>query len=307
MSKMEISIVIPAYNEEGNIIPLYNKIIESFSKITNKFEIIYVDDGSNDATSNNVGELHKKDSRVHLLQFRRNFGKAAALSAGIEHAKGDVIVTMDADLQDDPAEAHKLLDKLNEGYDLVIGWKQRRKDPFLGKKLPSSIFNLLIRILHGVKIHDSDCNFRAMKKELVKDLLFYGGLFRYIPSLAYWKGYKVAEVPVVHQQRFSGKAKFKSVTRLFKGSLDLLTTTFLISYRNSPLYFFGSSGLVLLGLGFLSGISLLYNKYIMGQLIAGRPLLLLTILLIILGIQFIFFGLLAEMVTYNSQQVKNYT
>jgi len=304
---MEISIVIPAYNEEGNIAPLYEKIAESLSKITSKYEIIYVDDGSTDMTANNVEALHKKDSKVHLIQFRKNFGKAAALSAGIENAKGEIIITLDADLQDDPSEISKLINKLNEGFDLVVGWKKDRKDPFITKKLPSKIFNLLIRILHKVNIHDSDCNFRVMRKELAKDLLFYGGLFRYIPSLANWKGYKVTEEPVEHQKRFSGKAKFKSLGRLVKGFLDLITTTFLIKYRNSPLYFFGSSGLALLFLGFIGGLSLLYNKYINGQLIGGRPLLLLTALLIILGVQFIFFGLLAEMITHNSQsQTKNY-
>ena len=303
---MDISIVIPAMNEEGNVGPLYKKIVSALRPVTKRFEIIYVDDGSTDSTPEKVIALRRKDSRVHLIQFSRNFGKASALSAGLEASNGKFIVTMDADLQDDPEEIPRMLEKLKHGYDLVVGWKYKRQDPFLTKILPSKIFNFLIRVLHGVKIHDSDCNFRMMRKEVAKDLLFYGGLFRYIPSLAYWNGYKVTEIPVIHHKRFSGKSKW-GAGRLLKGSLDMLTVTFLIKYKSSPLYFFGASGLVLFFLGFLGGLNLLYSKYIKGQLIAGRPLLLLTILLIILGAQFIFFGLLGEMLVNVSQhQNKTY-
>lgn len=303
---MDLSIVIPAMNEEDNVAPLYRKICSALKTVTKKFEVIWVDDGSTDSTSSRVEELRKKDKRVKLLQFSKNFGKASALSAGLEAAKGKYIATMDADLQDDPYEIPRMLEKLNKGFDLVVGWKYKRKDPFLSKKVPSKVFNFLIRFLHGVKIHDSDCNFRLMKKEVAKDLLFYGGLFRYIPSLAHWSGYKVTEIPVIHHKRFSGTAKFKGIDRLFKGFLDMITVTFLMKYRSSPLYFFGASGFILFFLGFLGGLDLLYAKYIKGQLISGRPLLLLTVLLIILGAQFIFFGLLGEMLINVSQTQKNY-
>ncbi|MDO8555722.1 MAG: glycosyltransferase family 2 protein [Nanoarchaeota archaeon] len=299
---MDLSIVIPAMNEEGNVFPLYERIVGIVKQLKYSFEIIFVDDGSRDQTVRLVEKLHGRDKHVKLLQFSRNFGKASALSAGLSAAQGKYVITMDADLQDDPAEIPRMLEKLEQGFDLVVGWKFKRKDPFITKRLPSLLFNGLIRWLHKVNIHDSDCNFRCMRKEVAKDLLFYGGLFRYIPSLAHWRGYRVTEIPVVHHKRFSGTAKFKGIGRLFKGSFDLLTVTFLMNYKNSPLYFFGSSGLLLFFLGFLGGVDLLYEKYVLGKLIAGRPLLLLTLLLIILGVQFVFFGLLGEMLTHMAQQ-----
>ena len=298
---MEFSIVIPAFNEEGNIQQLYQRILETMRSMKSTFEIIFVDDGSSDQTAARVESVRKKDKRVHLIQFSRNFGKASALSAGMREAKGDIVVTMDADLQDDPAEIPRMHEKLQQGYDLVVGWKYKRQDPFLTKRLPSKLFNAAIRWLHKIKLHDSDCNFRMMRKEVAKEVLFYGGLFRYIPSLAHWRGYRVAEIPVVHHKRFSGKSKW-GFSRLFKGSLDLITVTFLLRYKNSPLYFFGVSGGILFLLGLITGLILLYDKYVLGQLIASRPLLLLAILLIVLGAQFIFFGLLGEMITHASQK-----
>ncbi|MDO8628232.1 MAG: glycosyltransferase family 2 protein [Nanoarchaeota archaeon] len=299
---MDFSVVIPAMNEEGNIVPLHQRLVKVFKGMKMSFELIVVDDGSSDRTASVVESLHKRDKRVRLISFARNFGKAAALSAGLQSARGKFIVTMDADLQDDPDEIPRLFARLESGFDLVVGWKFRRKDPFISKRLPSLLFNGLIRWLHKVKIHDSDCNFRLMRREVAKDLLFYGGLFRYIPSLAHWRGFKVSEIPVVHHKRLSGEAKFKGVGRLLKGFLDLLTVTFLMNYKSSPLYFFGSSGLVLLLLGTVAGLRLVYDKYVLGQLIAGRPLLLLAMLLIILGAQFIFFGLLGEMLVHMSDR-----
>ncbi|MEK6812882.1 MAG: glycosyltransferase family 2 protein [Nanoarchaeota archaeon] len=298
---MDFSIVIPAFNEEGNIQPLYQKIKETLQSMQSSFEVIFVDDGSSDNTAARVAMLRKKDKRVRLVQFARNFGKASALSAGMREAKGNIVVTMDADLQDDPEEIPRMHEKLQQGFDLVVGWKYKRKDAFFAKKLPSKIFNGLIRWLHKIKIHDSDCNFRMMRKEVAKEILFYGGLFRYIPSLAHWRGYRVTEIPVVHHKRFSGKSKW-GVSRLFKGSLDLITVTFLLRYKNSPLYFFGTSGGILLLAGIIAGIRLLYEKYALGKLIGGRPLLLLAILLTVLGAQFIFFGLLGEMIARTSQK-----
>ena len=244
---MDFSVVVPAKDEEGNIVLLFQRLVKVFKGMRKSFELIIVDDGSSDRTSSVTESLHRKFRNVRLISFARNFGKAAALSAGLQDARGEFIVTMDADLQDDPDEIPRLFARLESGFDLVVGWKFKRKDPFVSKRLPSLLFNGLIRWLHKVKIHDSDCNFRLMRREVAKDLLFYGGLFRYIPSLAHWRGFKVAEVPVVHHKRFSGEAKFKGVGRLWKGALDLLTVTFLMNYKSSPLYFFGSSGLLLFG------------------------------------------------------------
>jgi len=206
-------------------------------------------------------------------------------------------------LQDDPIEIPRLLEKLKY-YDLVVGWKHQRKDP-ITKKIASKIFNWLIRLTTKIKLHDSDCNFRAMRREVIENLNIYGGLFRYIPNLAYWKGFKVGEIKVRHNKRFSGKTKFKGIMRLIKGFLDLITINYLINYRTSPLYFFGFIGMGFSFLGILSGFYLLYLKYFLGLLIGNRPLLFLTILLVLLGVQFIFFGILGEMVI-NTQKEKNY-
>jgi glycosyltransferase involved in cell wall biosynthesis len=188
----------------------------------------------------------RKDKRIRVIEFARNFGKASALSAGFDNSKGDIIITMDADLQDDPDEIPRFLEKLKE-YDLVVGWKYKRKDS-ITKKIASKIFNWMIRKTTKIKLHDSDCNFRAMKMDVIKNLNIYGGLFRYIPSLAYWKGFKIGEIKVKHHKRRSGKTKFKGVMRLIKGFLDLITINYLINYKTSPLYLFGFIGM---GLGFI--------------------------------------------------------
>ena len=300
---MDISIVIPAYNEELNVEPLSNKLKNVLNTITSKYEIIWVDDGSKDSTFANLEKLNKKDKKIKVIKFKRNFGKASALAAGFEQAKGNLVITMDADMQDDPEEIPAMINKLNLGYDLVVGWKYPRKDPF-SKIFFSRIFNFLVRKLTNVTVHDSDCNFRVMKNEVAKDLskTIYGGLFRYIPSLANWKGYKVTEMKVIHHPRKFGEAKFSGSGRLIRGFLDLITIKFLISFEKSPAYFFGKFGLGLLGLGFLSGLYLLFVKYWLKQIIGNRPLLLLTVLLLVLGVQFIFFGLLGEMITHSNQK-----
>lgn len=300
---MEISVVIPAYNEELNVEPLSNKIKSVLNTITSKYEIIFVDDGSKDNTFENLQKLNKKDKKIKVIKFKRNFGKAAALAAGFEQAKGNIVITMDADMQDDPEEIPSMINKLSLGYDLIIGWKYPRHDPF-SKILFSRIFNFLVRRLTRITIHDSDCNFRVMRNEVAKDLCqtIYGGLFRYIPSLAHWKGYRVTEMKVTHHPRKFGQAKFSGSGRLIRGFLDLITIKFLISFEKSPSYFFGKFGLGLLGLGSLSSLYLLFVKYWLQQNIGNRPLLLLTILLLILGVQFIFFGLLGEMITRASQK-----
>lgn len=299
---MEISVVIPAYNEELNVEPLSNKIRSVLNTITSKYEIIFVDDGSKDNTFENLQKLNKKDKKIKVIKFKRNFGKAAALAAGFEQAKGNIVITMDADMQDDPEEIPLMINKLNLGYDLIIGWKYPRRDS-ISKIFFSRIFNFLVRRLTRITIHDSDCNFRIMRNEVAKDLqkTIYGGLFRYIPSLAHWKGYRVTEMKVIHHPRKFGQTKFSGSGRLIRGFLDLITIKFLISFEKSPSYFFGKAGLGLFGLGSMLSFYLLYVRYWLGQGIGGRPLLLLTVLLLILGIQFIFFGLLGEMITRTAQ------
>lgn len=298
----DLSIVIPAYNEEGNVAELYRQIIESCKRIKESFEIIFIDDGSIDGTFAELKRIHSKDKKVKVISFQRNFHKAAALMAGFKASKGAFILTMDADLQDDPSEIPNFFRAMKENskLDLIVGWKYFRKDSW-HKRFASKIFNFFVRKLTNIKVHDADCNFRLMKKKLVDSLDVYGGLYRYIPSIAHSLGFGVGEIKVVHHPRFSGKSKF-GIGRLIKGALDLLTIKFLITYRRSPLYFFGSIGLILSGAGSIAAIYLAYIRLFLGQEIGQRPLLLLSALLIIVGIQFLSLGLIAELVQADSQK-----
>ncbi|MBI4153986.1 glycosyltransferase family 2 protein, partial [Candidatus Woesearchaeota archaeon] len=247
----EISVVIPVYNEEPNVAALYQKLTEALEGMTSFYELIYVDDGSRDKTFDVLKELAKKDKHLRVLRFRRNFGKAAALSAGFEAAQGKVVFTMDGDLQDSPSEMPRFLEKLKEGYDLVNGWKVKRKDP-LSKTLPSKIFNRLTSCVTGVKVHDSNCGFKAYRREVLDSLVLYGELHRYIPALVALQGFRVGEIPVKHFPRKYGNSKY-GVSRLFKGFLDLMTVRYLMSYKDRPLHLFGLIGLVLAFLGSLLG------------------------------------------------------
>jgi len=293
---VELSIIIPAYNEEDNVTLLYQELKKVLDKQNTSYEMIFVDDGSTDQTFSRLQKLHHLDRKIKVIRFRRNFQKAAALMAGFTLASGNFILTMDADLQDEPKEIPRFLEtiKQNPHLDLVVGWKYKRHDPW-HKKIPSRIFNSLVRKLTGIRIHDSDCNFRLMRREVIESIDLYGGLYRYIPSLAHSKGFRVGEIKVTHNPRKFGKSKF-GAGRLIKGALDLLTIKFLIDYKKSPLYLFGTIGVVTFGLGFLSGLYLLLLKIITGAAIGQRPLLLLSVLLLIMGIQFLSFGLVAEMI-----------
>jgi len=296
-----ISIVVPAYNEEHNVGLLYKRLKLVLDSLKCKYEIIFVDDGSQDRTFEVLKQLHKKDKKLRVIRFQRNFQKAAALSAGFEAAKGDIIITLDADLQDDPAEIPRLLKKLDEGYDLVVGWKFKRRDTF-SKRIFSKLFNLLVRNLTKVKIHDSDCNFRAMKRNIISNLKIYGGLYRYIPSLAYNKGYRVGEIKVFHHRRRHGKSKY-GAGRLIKGFFDLITTVFILSYTKRPLHLFGSIGIIFSVIGFLIGIYLSIIKIFLDVTIGNKASLLLAMLLILTGIQFISIGLIGElMVSQKSKK-----
>ncbi len=281
---MAVSIIVPAYNEEENISLIYKKIRE-----VTKDEIIFVDDGSTDKTLEEIKKL--SDRKVRYISFQRNYGKAAALDAGFKEASNDIIITMDADLQDDPKEIPRFVEAL-ENYDLVSGWKKNRKDP-ITKTLPSKIFNFLTSRLVGLKLHDYNCGFKGYRKKVVENIELYGSLHRYIPALAYWKGFSVAEIPVKHHKRKHGKSKY-GMARLLKGFFDLMSVKYLSVYNKRPLHFFGLLGFMSFGLGFIAGLYIVYLKLI-GLNVGDRPILMLSVLLIVIGVQFFSLGLLGEM------------
>ena len=299
-----ISIVIPAYNEEVNISIIYNQIKKVMGGLKKDYEIIFVDDGSRDNTFRNIENLHKKDKIVKCIRFRRNFGQTAAMDAGIRNSNGDIIITMDADLQNDPNDIPSLLRKLDEGYDLVNGWRYKRKDTFLSKRLPSLISNWLVRKLTKLRIHDQGCTLRAIRKNAVKDLRLYGEMHRFIPALVAMNGFKVTEVKVSHHPRRFGKTKY-SFNRIIKGLLDLLYIKFWSTYSTRPLHFFGSLGFIQYIFAGLIFIEQIIKAFIIGRLNLG-PLFLVGILLVLNGTLFIMFGFLGEILIrayYKSEDI----
>ena len=302
-----LTFIIPVYNEVESLNILYNKILDS---IKNRYiyEIIFIDDGSTDESVHVIKKLIDEDDNVHLIVFRKNFGKAAALQAGFRNAKGDIIITMDADLQDDPSEIDHFVEKINEGYDLVSGWKKERHDP-LEKRLPSKLFNRVTSHLSGIHLHDFNCGFKAYRKEVVDSLDVYGELHRYIPVLAYRKGFRITEIVVQHNKREYGKSKY-GFERYMRGLFDSITVAFLGRFCDRPMYFFGKIGLLLLGLGAVI-CGYLTVLWFMGQVIGGRPLLMLGVLSIILGVQMFSIGFLGDMLVdatfhdrYNESHIK---
>lgn len=302
-SNINLSVVVPLYNEEESISQLSSEISDAAEKLSLEYEVIFIDDGSKDGSFEEIMSLASKDSRIKCLRFRRNYGKAAALSEGFKAANGQLVVTMDSDLQDDPSEIGSLIDKINEGFDVVSGWKKSRKDPWT-KKLPSKLFNLVTRIMSGIKIHDFNCGLKIYKADVIKTINVYGEMHRYIPVLAKLAGFSVGEIVVNHRARLYGKTKF-GAGRFLKGFLDLVTVIFLGKYNKNPLHFFGKIGTIL----FVGG--LIINSYLTIQWFGGiwignRPILFLGILLMIVGIQFISLGLLAEMIT-SGENKSNYS
>ena len=296
---MNISVVIPVFNEEGSIKELYDQISTSL-KDQKKYEIIFIDDGSSDTSKKIIIDLLNEDKRVKLISFYRNFGKSAALSEGFKYASGEVIVTMDADLQDDPNEIFNLINKLDEGYDLVSGWKQKRYDPWT-KTLPSKIFNSVTRLLTGVKINDFNCGLKAYRSSVVKSIDIFGGRHRYIPALAGQMSFSVSEIVVKHRPRIHGETKYGG-SRLLHGFFDLLTILFLNKYTQQPLHFFGAIGLVAFTGGIIAELVVLYYKFIVFEPFSKHiALLLLGVVLLIIGIQFFSIGLLGEIMARFSQ------
>lgn len=301
----ELSIVIPAYNEEKNVRLLYQKLMDVFSRMETSYEIIYIDDGSTDNTFFELEALYEKDkNNVKVIKFRRNFGQTAALDAGFKAAKGKVIVSMDADLQNDPADIPKLLAKIKEGYDVVCGWRKNRKDP-LFKRLISRGANFLRSIIINDKIHDSGCTLKAFKKECFATIDLYGEIHRFIPALLELQGFKITEIVVNHKERIYGSSKY-NLRRIMKGFLDILLVKFWMKYVTRPMHLFGELGLLMAFSGFTIGSYLSirklmdYNNYHL----ANRPLLLLAIILVIIGINFILSGFLADIIikTYFSHR-----
>jgi glycosyltransferase involved in cell wall biosynthesis len=293
---MLLSFVIPTLNEKPSLEKLYSLIVENVAKMWHEYEIIFVDDGSTDGSYELLEELHQKDPQLKVIGFRRNFGKAAALMAGFDQAEGEIVFTMDADLQDDPVEIPRFLEKLDEGYDLVSGWKYPRLDP-ISKTAPSKLANATIRLGTGIKLHDFNCGFKAMRQDVAKEIKLYGELHRYVPVLANWRGFSVTEIKVKHHPREFGKSKY-GLRRLFRGLYDFITVVFLIRYTRRPLHFFGMLGLIPMVVGFLID-AYLAVLWFSGEAIGHRPLLTLGTLLLMVGVQFFSIGLLAEMFSYS--------
>lgn len=293
-----LTVLIPVMNEEGNLPELYKRLVGSLTAIGLPFEIVFVDDGSRDNTWNLISDLSASDARLIGLRHRRNFGKAQALSNGFAIARGDIVVTMDGDLQDDPDEVPKFLAMLDQGYDLVSGWKQHRQDP-LGKTAPSRVFNWTVRRTTGVQLHDFNCGFKAYRREVTSSIRLYGELHRFTPVLASAEGFRIGELAVTHHARKWGSSKY-GWSRLTKGFLDLLTVIFLTQYRQRPMHLFGLPGLVSMALGVLLGLWLTFDKVVLDHPIGTRPALLLAVLLVVIGAQFFGLGLLGELQAHRS-------
>ena len=300
-----LSITIPIYNEEGNIQPLYEGLMKALEPLGRPFEVILVNDGSTDGSEKRLDALAANDPRIKVVHFRRNFGQTAAMMAGIHYASGEIIVPMDGDLQNDPADIGKLLAKLEEGYDVVSGWRQDRKDHRLRRNLPSRVANWLISRISGVHLHDYGCSLKAYRKDVVKGVKLYGEMHRFIPIYASWEGGRVAEVPVTHHPRIHGESKY-GVDRVLKVVLDLIVVQFLARYANRPIYLFGGFGVAAITLSILAGVWAVYLKYFENTSFIQTPLPLLVVMLFVTGGMSILMGLLAEIImrTYYESQGK---
>ncbi len=294
-----ISIVVPVHDEERSVALLYDELRSALEPLDTAWEAIFVDDGSTDGTFGALTRLHSSTDNVRVVRLRRNFGKAAALGAGFDQACGETVVTIDGDLQDDPAEIPRLLAKLEEGFDLVSGWKARRRDP-LSRRLPSKLFNWVTSRFSGVRLHDMNCGLKAYRAEVVNGLRLYGELHRFIPVIAHYRGFRIAELPVNHRPRGHGRSRY-GLERYLRGFLDLLTVSFIGRYRHRPLHLFGGLGLAL---GFAGTAILAYLTVVkaLGHAIGGRPLLLLGVLLVVVGLQFFSLGLISEMITSQHEE-----
>lgn len=300
-----LSVIVPVYNEEGNVGQLVEQIYDVLGRLKRSSEVIFVDDGSTDDTFMLLRELARSHETLRLVRLRRNFGQTAALSAGLDEARGEVIVTMDGDLQNDPQDIPRLLSLIDEGFDLVSGWRKQREDTFLTRVLPSKIANWVIGKITGVKLHDYGCSLKAYRREVIRDLRLYGEMHRFVPALVSWYGADIAEIPVHHKPRQSGTSKY-GLSRTLRVILDLITVKFLLKFATRPLHSIGMAGMTatVAGVGICGYLS--YLKLFEGESLANRPLLWLGVLGILAGIQMITMGLLAELLvrTYHESQGK---
>lgn len=306
---MKYSILVPVFNEEGNVGRLYNATSPVLDGLSGSSEIIFIDDGSRDKSFEELSQIAQKDSRVRIIRLGRNFGQTAAMSAGFEHATGDVVIPMDADLQNDPADIPRLLQKINDGFDVVSGWRKNRKDKPLTRKFPSTIANWLIGVITGIRLHDYGCTLKAYRRSVISGIRLYGEMHRFIPAYAAWNGARVTEIEVTHHPRTIGKSKY-TLSRTIKVFLDLIVVKFLTTYLARPIHFFGFIGLISIFMGSLSGVLALILKIFYSVSFIETPLPLLTVFLLLLGVQFILLGLIAEMLTrtyYESQGKSTYT
>ena len=300
----EITILIPLFDEADSLPELHEKLTSVLEGVKKSYEIIFIDDGSTDNSYRILESLFKKDKNIRVFQFRKNYGKSAALSCGFEQARGKYVITMDADLQDDPDEIPGLIEKMEEGYDLISGWKKKRYDPFI-KRTTSKLYNLATSIFSGIRLHDFNCGLKAYRNEVVKGVQIYGQLHRFIPVLAHWQGFKVNEKVVKHHPRKHGKTKF-GASRFTAGLFDLFTVVFLHKFKKRPLHLFGGFGLVCFLIGLLMNLYLAYQRIFANVYLSNRPLLFLAVMLIIVGIQFISIGLLGEMITETQKRQNDY-
>ena len=301
----ELSVFLPVYNEQDNIEQLNMRLAEALEGIGRSYEVIYIDDGSTDHSMARLRKIAAADPRIRVVSLRRNYGQTAAMSAGIDYARGQILIPMDADLQNDPADISRLLEKLDEGYDVVSGWRKDRKDQWLTRQLPSRFANKLVAQISGVGLHDFGCSLKAYRRDALTGVKLYGEMHRFIPIYAGWAGAKVTEIPVTHHPRAAGQSKY-GLSRTIKVVFDLITIKFLSSYFTKPLYLFGSAGLVCLLLSFVAFVFALYYRIVEGVHLNRMPLATLSMIMFAMGVQFIFMGLLAEMVvrTYHESQDK---
>jgi glycosyltransferase involved in cell wall biosynthesis len=294
-----ISVVVPVHDEERSVSLLYEELQAALDPLEDAWEAVFVDDGSADGTFAALTRLHARTGNVRVVRLRRNFGKSAALSAGFAHAAGETVVTIDGDLQDDPSEIPHLLAKLDEGFDLVSGWKAKRRDPWR-RRLLSRVFNWVTGRVSGLRLHDMNCGLKAYRAEVLRGLRIYGELHRFLPVLAHYRGYRIAELPVNHRARPHGRSRY-GVERYLRGFLDLLTVSFMGRYRHRPLHLFGALGLVL---GLVGTVLLVYLTILkaMGEAIGHRPLLTLGVLLVVVGLQFFSLGLISELITSHHEE-----
>jgi len=301
----EISIFLPVYNEEPNLLPLHAKLDEALKTLDRSAEIVYVDDGSTDGSLKILREIAELDPRVRVVALRRNYGQTAAMAAGIDAASGKVLIPMDADLQNDPSDITRLLQKLDEGYDVVSGWRKNRKDKMITRKIPSMIANRVISWIGGVPLHDYGCSLKAYRRESLQDVRLYGEMHRFIPIYASWAGARVTEIPVKHHARTMGKSKY-GLSRTLKVVFDLMTIKFMASYQTKPIYVFGSFGMLAFAISLLAGLYAVFLKIFHRADFVQTPLPILAIVMFAVGIQFLLMGLLAEMLvrTYHESQAK---